>query len=148
MYDASRSSTYKANGENIEIDYGSGSVTGIVSEDVASFGGASSHMQFGEIEDVQGDSFIDTKMSGILGLAYSSISEDDLPTFVDTNNQKDKSFSFYLHEESGNSYMTYPSYDKDIMKGQEFQFHDVVDERYYSLDLTGFKNANNKTIAT
>lgn len=41
-YDNSASSTYVANGEAFNITYGSGSIKGTVSQDVASFGGATS----------------------------------------------------------------------------------------------------------
>jgi len=59
-------------------------------------------------------------MSGILGLAYGSISVDGLPTFIDSSNLTDKSFSFYLHENPEASYMTIPGYDMDAMNGVEF----------------------------
>lgn len=119
-YDASQSSTYKANGEKFDITYGSGSIQGFVSEDVTTFGGATSNMKFGEIEAVSGPSFYASQMSGILGLAYGSISVDALPTFIDSSNLTDKSFSFYLHENPEESYMTIPGYDLDAMNGVEF----------------------------
>lgn len=59
-------------------------------------------------------------MSGILGLAYDTISVDHLPTFIDSSNLTDKSFSFYLHENPDLSYMTIPGYDTDSMNGVEF----------------------------
>jgi hypothetical protein len=54
-------------------------------------------MGFGEITHVSGISFDVSQMSGIIGLAYSSISVDGLDTFMDLSNLTDKSFSFYLH---------------------------------------------------
>lgn len=83
-------------------------------------------------------------MSGILGLAYGSISVDKLPTFVDSSNLSDKSFAFYLHNNPEESYLTMPGYDQEAVNGQEFQFHNVVEERYYSLKLTGMRNGNTK----
>ncbi|CDW73218.1 cathepsin d [Stylonychia lemnae] len=147
-YDSSKSSTYKTNGEKFDITYGSGSINGFVSEDVTSFGGAQASMQFGEIEAVSGPSFYASQMSGILGLAYGSISVDKLPTFIDSSNLSDKSFSFYLHENPDASYMTIPGFDSEALNGQELQFHNVVEERYYSLNLTGMKQGDQKVDAT
>lgn len=147
-YDASASSTYKSNGEKFNISYGSGSINGFVSEDLASFGGATSKMQFGEIQAVDGVSFYASQMSGILGLAYDTISVDHLPTFIDSSNLSDKSFSFYLHENPDLSYMTIPGYDTDAMNGVVFQFHDVIEERYYSLPLSGMRNDDSQIDTT
>lgn len=143
-YDASKSSTYKSNGEKFDISYGSGSISGFVSEDVAKLGDATSSMQFGEIESVSGVAFYASQMSGILGLAYGSISVDHLPTFVDSSNLSDKSFSFYLHENPEKSYMTLPGFDQEAMNGQEFTFHNVVEQKYYSLALTGLRKGDKK----
>ena len=73
-------------------------------------------MKFGEITSVSGMAFYASQLSGILGLAYDTISVNKLPTFLDSSNLKDKSFSFYLTLNPDESYMTIPSYDKDKMK--------------------------------
>lgn len=52
-------------------------------------------------------------MSGILGLAYKSISVDGLDTFLDLNDLKDKSFSMYLHANPTKSYMVMPGMDTE-----------------------------------
>jgi len=56
-------------------------------------------------------------MSGILGLAYGSISVDNLPTFIDTSALTDKSFAFYLHDQAEQSYMTIPGYEGEAFLG-------------------------------
>jgi hypothetical protein len=141
-YDASKSSTYKANGEKFDISYGSGSINGFVSQDKAVLGDTTSSMQFGEIEAVAGIAFYASQMSGILGLAYDTISVDHLPTFIESSDLKDKSFSFHLHENPEASTMTIPGYDKDLVGAEEFTFHNVVEQRYYSLNLTGVKRGD------
>lgn len=141
-YDASKSSTYKADGEKFDITYGSGSINGFVSQDAAKLGDAVSQMKFGEIESVAGIAFYASQMSGILGLAYDTISVDHLPTFVDSSDLTDKSFAFHLHENPDVSTMTLPGYDKDLVGAEEFTFHNVVEQKYYSLNLTGVRKGD------
>jgi hypothetical protein len=52
-------------------------------------------------------------MSGILGLAYPTISVDGLDTFVDKSSLTDKSFSMYLHANPTKSYMVMPGMDTE-----------------------------------
>lgn len=141
-YDASKSSTYKANGEKFAITYGSGSIDGTVSQDVTSLGDANASMGFGEITSASGLAFYASQMSGILGLAYDTISVDHLPTFVDQSNEKDKSFAFTLHSNPEASYLTMPGYDTELVGDNKFQFHNVVENRYYSLALTGLRQGS------
>ena len=81
-------------------------------------------------------------MSGILGLAYGSISVDSLPTFLDSSDLKDKSFTFYLNENPEQSYLNIPGLDFEADNGVRVQFHDVIEERYYSLKLTGMRSGD------
>lgn len=73
---------------------------------------------FGEVTSVSGASFYASSMSGILGLAYRTISVDALPTFVDSANIVDKSFAFYLNLDTEKSYMTIPGYDEEAFNGE------------------------------
>jgi len=52
-------------------------------------------------------------MSGIMGLAYPSISVDHLDTFLDKSSLTDKSFSMYLHANPTKSYMVMPGMDTE-----------------------------------
>ena len=70
-------------------------------------------MGFGEVTSASGISFIASQMSGILGLAYNTISVDKLDTFMDLSNLDDKSFAFYLKDVSEDSYMTIPGMDTE-----------------------------------
>jgi len=97
-FDNSKSTTYTKNGEAFDITYGSGSIKGSVGYDVAMIGDIAAPMGFGEVTSVSGVSFYASSMSGIIGLAYNSISVDKLDTFMDLSNLQDKSFSFYLHD--------------------------------------------------
>lgn len=82
-------------------------------------------MEFGEVTSVSGASFTLAKFGGILGLAYPSISVDKLPTFMESSNLSDKSFSFYLHDTSEASYMVIPGMDSENY--QTVQKHNVAE---------------------
>jgi len=69
-------------------------------------------------------------MSGILGLAYDSISVDGLKTFMDLNTLTDKSFSMYLHSNPDKSYMIIPGMDD---KYEVLHKHNVAEEKYWAL---------------
>jgi len=87
-------------------------------------------------------------LSGILGLAYGSISVDKLPTFIDSSDLTDKSFSFVLKENPLDSYMTLPGYDTELVGTEEFTFHNVIEEKYFSLKLDSIAQGSNKIDTT
>jgi hypothetical protein len=96
---------------------------------------------------VSGVAFLASQLSGILGLAYDTISVDKLPTFVDQSDLADKSFSFVLRNNPEQSYMTMPGYDKELVGDNQFTFHNVIEERYYSLKLDGLKQGDTQISA-
>jgi hypothetical protein len=148
-YDAKKSSTYKADGRPFKITYGSGSIDGFVSQDVAKLGDATApSFAFGEVNAVSGVAFLASQMSGILGLGYDTISVDHLPTFVDQSDLNDKSFSFVLRANPEQSYITMPGYDETIVGDNQFTFHNVIEERYYSLKLDSIAQGSNKVSTT
>ncbi|KAK8861397.1 hypothetical protein IAR55_002216 [Kwoniella newhampshirensis] len=74
-YDSSASSSYKANGTEFAIRYGSGSLEGFVSQDTVSIGDITIKKQdFAEATKEPGLAFAFGKFDGILGLGYDTIS--------------------------------------------------------------------------
>lgn len=59
-------------------------------------------------------------MSGIMGLAYDTISVNSLPTYIDESDLSDKSFTFYLKLDDEQSYMTIPGYDTSVNSLSDF----------------------------
>jgi len=88
-YDSSASSTYKQNGTEFSIRYGSGAMEGFVSNDLLLIGDLEIKKQdFAEAVKEPGLAFAFGKFDGILGLAYDSISVNHItPPFYNMINQ-------------------------------------------------------------
>jgi len=104
-YNAGKSSTYVANGENFNITYGSGSMTGFLSQDTLQFGGLTITKQvFTEATGLPGITFVAAKFDGILGLAFQSISVDNVVppwyNIIAQNLVSTPLFSFWLNQNS------------------------------------------------
>lgn len=105
QYDSSKSSSYAENGTEFAIQYGSGSVSGYLSNDVLSLGGLIIKDQgFGEATNEPGLAFAFGKFDGILGLGYDSIAvQKTVPPVYNAIEQgllDEPKFSFFLADES------------------------------------------------
>jgi saccharopepsin len=73
-YDASKSSSYVANGTEFKIQYGSGSLEGVISQETLTVGGLEVADQgFAESTNEPGLAFAVGKFDGIFGLAFDRI---------------------------------------------------------------------------
>lgn len=88
-YDSSSSTSYKANGTEFSIQYGSGSMEGFVSNDDITIGDLTiKGHDFAEAVKEPGLAFAFGKFDGILGLAYDTISVNHMtPVFYGMINQ-------------------------------------------------------------
>ena len=75
LYYSNNSSSYRPNGSVFEIMYGSGPVSGFLSNDLLDIGGLVVKQQFAEIDVVSGlgMAFLIGKFDGILGMGFNSI---------------------------------------------------------------------------
>ncbi|XP_050517442.1 uncharacterized protein LOC126892053 [Diabrotica virgifera virgifera] len=101
QYDASKSSTYRANNTKIHFDYGTGNVDAVLSEDNVEVGGIVVKNQ------IFGEATIELNIpkgnqDGLLGLGSSELSPKNTPTVIENMVQQgllDKPvFSFYLSQ--------------------------------------------------
>ncbi|XP_039326336.1 cathepsin D [Saimiri boliviensis] len=138
-YNSAKSSTYVKNGTSFDIHYGSGSLSGYLSQDTvlvpcrpsssaSALGGVKVERQvFGEATKQPGITFIAAKFDGILGMAYPRISVNNvLPVFDNLMQQKlvdQNIFSFYLNR------------DPDAQPGGELMLGGT-DSKYYKGSLS------------
>ncbi|ODV90438.1 hypothetical protein CANCADRAFT_25539 [Tortispora caseinolytica NRRL Y-17796] len=74
-YSAKKSSTHRANGTKIRVNYGSGSMSGFVSHDILRVGDMQIEDQaFAEATYLPGPAFLFGKFDGIFGLGFPSLS--------------------------------------------------------------------------
>jgi len=79
-YDSSQSSTYQKDGRSFAIQYGSGSLTGFLSQDTVTLAGLKVKNQvFAEAVQQPGLTFAVGQFDGILGMAFQTISVDGVP---------------------------------------------------------------------
>lgn len=126
-YDHDASSTYKANGSEFSIQYGSGSMEGYISQDTVSIGDLVIPKQdFAEATSEPGLAFAFGKFDGILGLAYDTISVNKIvPPIYNAINQDlldAPQFGFYLgdtnKDEEDGGVATFGGYDESLFQGK------------------------------
>ncbi|KAH8880378.1 Asp-domain-containing protein [Thozetella sp. PMI_491] len=122
-YDSSASSTYKKNGTEFEIRYGSGSLSGFVSQDTMTIGDIKIQGQdFAEATNEPGLAFAFGRFDGILGLGYDTISVNGIvPPFYKMVEQKlvdEPVFSFFLGSSEEESSVVFGGVDKDAYEGK------------------------------
>ena len=83
-FDSSSSSSYKEVGYDVEVKFGTGNIEGFISQDTFSLGPLKIRGQnFGEITVENGDVFHTARFSGIMGLAFPSLSAYDFTPVFD-----------------------------------------------------------------
>jgi len=145
-YDSAASSSFVENGTTFAIQYGSGSLSGIVSEDTVTVGTAVAKGQlFAEALKEPGIAFVAAKFDGILGLAFPTIAVNGIQPVFQTLFQdkqvKENLFSFYLNRDASAAVggeLNFGGIDTEHFSGN-LTYHQVVWETYWTLYIDSVK---------
>lgn len=140
-YDHSKSSTYKPVGDSFQIEYGSGSLSGFLSQDVLTVGDLVVPNQvFAEATDEPSEAFKEEKFDGIFGMGFPAISEDQvLPPVQTMLKEKIISkgvFSFYFDPSSESGELDIGGIDESKFEG-ELAYTKLSAETYWQITLDG-----------
>lgn len=150
-YDSSLSSTYRANGSEFEIHYGSGSMEGFVSQDNMRIGDLEvKALDFGEATTEPGLAFAFGKFDGVFGLAYDAISVNKIvPPFykmIEQNLLDEKVFSFYLgSSDADGGEATFGGVDESRFEGP-IVYAPVRRRGYWEVALNKIKFGNEELV--
>lgn len=145
-YDATKSSTYVANGTSFDIMYGSGPVSGYQSIDNMDMGGlVVKNQEFAEVTDAEGlgAAYKLGKFDGILGLAFPVLSVNGVPTcfenVVDQGLVDTAQFAFYLGDSRADKgELVFGGYDSDKFTG-ELTWVNLLSATYWEITMEGMK---------
>ncbi|CCI41945.1 unnamed protein product [Albugo candida] len=148
VYDHSKSHTYKSNGTMFKIMYGSGPVSGYLSQDLLHVGSiAVPDQYFAEINVTKGlgMAYLLGKFDGIFGLAFDTISVDHLRTpfhrMIQMKLLAEPVFAFYLGDNKPGE-LTIGGIDKKHFVG-EIAYVEVKHPTYWVVALKSVQSAQN-----
>ena len=128
------------NGSSFAIEYGTGSLKGVISSDLLQVGGVQVKNQlFAESVQEPGNTFLMAGMDGIMGMGYSTISVNGIPTPLENMVAQglidDPIVSFYLnHANPYGSEMVLGGYNPDRIQG-EINWHPVIRRGYWEIGM-------------
>lgn len=152
-YDSSASSTYKKNGSEFAIKYGSGSLSGFVSQDTMQIGDLKVKNQlFAEATSEPGLAFAFGKFDGILGLGFDTISVNKIPPpfyqMIDQKLLDEPVFAFYLgdsNKDGDSSEATFGGIDESHYTGPMVNIP-LRRKAYWEVDLDAITFGGNTAV--
>ncbi|XP_077226954.1 aspartic proteinase A1 [Tasmannia lanceolata] len=141
-YKATKSSSYHKNGKSCDIHYGTGAISGFLSEDHVQLGDLVVKDQvFIEATREPGITFLMAKFDGILGLGFQEISVGNVvPVWYNMVNQglvNEPVFSFWFNrnaEEEEGGEIVFGGVDPDHYKGKH-TYVPVTQKGYWQFDM-------------
>ncbi|XP_023652596.1 cathepsin D-like [Paramormyrops kingsleyae] len=152
-YDSKKSSTYVKNGTKFAIQYGSGSLSGFLSQDLVSVAGlVIPRQQFGEAVNQPGIVFALAHFDGVLGMGYPSISVAQVtPVFdlaIAAKLLPQNVFSFYLNRDPAapvGGELMLGGIDKQYHQG-ELHYLNVTRKAYWQIKMDSVLVGNQLTL--
>jgi len=156
LYDSSASSTYKANGQHWEVDYGDGSsASGILGVDTVTIGDTTNSLAipmttFGQATKENSIMVEDPSFDGILGLAFTSLAVDNvIPPVINAINQGllDQPIFMVWLEERGDvdntpgGYITYGGLDTTHC-GAVIAYQPLSSATYFQFKIDGVSSGS------
>ncbi|WWC72253.1 uncharacterized protein I206_106215 [Kwoniella pini CBS 10737] len=151
QFDSSKSSTYKTSSNDFSVQYGSGSVSGKLSQDNVQVGNTQVLNQyFGSVNSESSD-FQGNPNSGVMGMAFSSISSSGKSTYfenlINNNNVNSPLFGFHLiRRQSQGSQLCIGCYDSSKFQGS-INWIPIISQTYWSVSMTSFSTNGGKSNA-
>jgi cathepsin D len=140
-YDGKKSKSYKPLKTKVQVEFGSGKVQGIFSQDTIKFGPlVIKNQEFGEILREEGPIFLKLKFAGILGLSFPSLSSlKHVPIFDNIMKSRRLTknwFSFYLTDqnEKGKSQIILGKPPRKFYKNK-IVWHRVTEPKYWQISM-------------
>lgn len=150
-FDSSASSTYQQDSRKFEIEYGTGSCSGVVGKDIACLGGSASGsagctpsvMAFGQATHLA-QFFANQKLDGICGLAFKSIAVDHLTPFFDNIEPQltHKFFTVWLTDAqtgANGGEIVFGDVDSQHCNTQDIHYIPLIEETYWEYQFDSVK---------
>jgi len=141
-YDHTKSSTYVENGTEFAIQYGSGPVSGVYSQDTVQIGDNKLvDYTFAEADNLKGlgPAWLIGKFDGICGMGWDSISVDGVQTpvqaLVASGELAEPVFAFYMGDNTAGE-LTLGSVNSAHYSG-DFTYVPLLDKSYWEIALDG-----------
>merc|ERR1719453_2022619 len=151
-YDETKSATFKPDGREFQVQYGSGPVEGVFNQDTVTVGDIDVKGQaFAEVSTVSfgplNIAFAMGKFDGLLGLGFKAISQYNIPTpfesMIDQKLISEPVFAFYLQEDaSKQGELVFGGIDKSHYTGDLVDVP-LISETYWEVSLDGMKFGDN-----
>ncbi|ORY31594.1 aspartic peptidase domain-containing protein [Naematelia encephala] len=148
QFDASKSSTYRTNGDSFSVEYGSGSVSGILAQESVQVANTAVVGQYFGAVNSESDDFASNPNSGVIGMGFSSISSSGKPTYFENliaNKAVSNSyFGFHLaRRQAQGSAVCIGCYDSSKFTSS-ISWLPVVSQSYWCVSMTGFSANGNQ----
>ncbi|XP_028834434.1 gastricsin-like [Denticeps clupeoides] len=140
LFNPQQSSTYTSNGQTFSIQYGTGSLTGVIGYDTVSVGGLSvQNQKIGLSVTEPGNHFARPLHDGIMGLAFMPDQQTIVDTMIQESLIEEPVFSFYLSSDAENgSEAIFGGIDPSYYQG-EISWVPVEESSHWQLVFDGFE---------